>query len=252
MNTFIGIPEKGRNAGIALEKELPDSVDTQHVLDILNGSGKHYAKTGENQEFIQNEVEQLDFIETKHTGREYPRPVFTEIQLTDKEVTSFEENQVLQNDFQRLYRGLDRLVETNYDPCEIEANSFQNLGRRLAAENGYEITETYGDEVKWTAMNTNLEQEPDTFLYPEEFEKISRAVQKEVYEEAEPDYLTFDEYIDQNNLEKGIDEEEILAETQDNVAGAYMYVSGGTADDYNLEFNKLPGFTSRLARFEKI
>lgn len=245
-NSSIGVPEKGRNAGIALREEL-ERDDIGEILDILNGKGKKAAKTGEGFTEIWKEVGDYDFIELRDTGRNFPRSVFTELVDSGEKVSSYSESP-LEQDFDRFYQGLDRIIEENYSFKKI-SRGFEDIVTEIAQEEGYRLTESYGDEVKWGVMNTSLSVEPETVLLPAEFKNIGKAV-AENYWENDPDYLSFQEYREECNMPI-TGEEEILAETPENVSGAYMFVSGDTAEEAGLEYKQLPGFTSKLGVFEK-
>ncbi len=246
-NKSIGIPEKGRNAGIALREEL-DREDTEEILDILNGRGKTAAKTGKGFKEVWNEVQQYDFIELKDDDRLFPRPFFKELETSNKVISSYSGNPV-EEEFDRFYQGFDQLIEENYKVEEI-TRDFEELVKDAAEENSYKVGETYGDTVNWGVMNTNLEFTPETVLIPEEFQRIGKAV-AENYWDANPEYTTFSEYSSSQGIES-VEEEEILAETPEEVAGSYMFVSGGTAEDAGLRYEPINGFESRLGQFEVI
>lgn len=248
----IGVPQKGRNAGIALGEEL-NREDTDEILDILNGRGKIAAKTGEGFTEIWKEVKDYDFIELRDTGRKFPRPVFTELKQSSGKVRGFS-GAALEQDFDKFYQGFDRLIEDQYSVEEI-SKDFEDLAREAADDEGYKLTSSlgYGEEdrcVKWAAMNTDLQTEPDTVLIPEEFPSIGKAVAENFWS-SDPEYQTFQDYAVENGVSE-LDEEEILERTQEQVAGAYMYVSGGTAREEGVEYEPVPGFKSRLGRFENV
>jgi len=244
VSTFIGVPEKGRNAGIALREELPERYDTEYILDVLNGAGKKYAKNGLNRLWIERAVDKLDSVEFRDTGRNFRRPVFTKVQLEDARVESYQQDP-LELEADRFYQGFDELIEQNYSAGEISTD-FEDLVEEVAEEEGYELDQVYGDEVKWGVMNTDLDVDPETVLVPEEFQEIGQAA-AESYWGAETECLSFNDYLEGSKLE----EEELLAETPEEVAGAYMFVSGDTAEEAGLEYEAVNGMVSRLGRFEK-
>lgn len=237
----VGVPEKGRNAGIALGEEL-DREDTDEILDILNGRGKTAAKTGQGFTEICEEVKDYDFIELGDTGRAFPRPVFTSLVDQGEKVTGYDKA-ALEQGFDRFYQGFDRLIEEN---CSIEeiSQDFEDLAAEVAAEERYSLNRKYGDDVKWSAMNTDLEAEPETVLIPEEFPTVGMAAAEKYWENV-PEYRTFRDY------RQGVDEEQILAESPVEIAGIYMVVSGTTAEEAGLAYEPVPGFESRLARFTR-
>lgn len=246
-DTIVGVPNKGRNAGIALRNEL-DRNDTDEILDILNGRGKEASKTGEGFSDICKDVQNYNFIELDDTGRKFPRPIFTELESSKKEIKSWEKEPV-NSDFDRFYQGFDQVIEENYDAGDI-SKGFESLAEDVAEQNGYEIVETYGDTVNWGVMNSNLNINPDLVLLPEEFQTVGRAV-AESYWGDNLNYTTFSSYANENNLEKA-DEEEILSKSPEEVGGSYMFVSGNTADEAGLEKYSEPGFESELGKFEVI
>ena len=245
-NSIVGVPQKGRNAGIALREEL-DREDTDEILDILNGRGKKAAKTGEGFKQIWKEVKDYDFIDLEDTGRNFPRPVFTELLDSRDRVKGFS-GAALEQDFDSFYQGFDQLIEENYSVEEI-SRDFEDLAQEVAEENGYCLDEKYEDEVKWAAMNTELEAEPDTVLIPEEFPTIGKAA-ADNYWSSDFEYRTFQDYAADNGLSQR--EEGILGQSPQEVAGAYMYVSGGTARQEGVEYEPVPGFKSRLGRLESV
>lgn len=242
---IVGVPEKGRNAGIALREELTRD-DTEEILDILNGRGKEAAKTGEDFTEIWKEAKNYDFIRLKDTGRAFPRPIFTEIRVSDKTIRSYKESPTKDN-FDRFYQSFDQMIEENCSPEEI-TRDFEDLARDVASREGYELEKIFGDEVKWAAMNNCLEAEPETVLLPEDFPSLGQAVVYS-YWDIQPDYTTFQDYAKENGF-SGMDEEELISETPTEVAGIYVFVSGGTADDQDLEYEAVPGFTSQLGLFQ--
>jgi len=244
-NKLIGVPEKGRNAGIALREEL-NRDDTEEVLDILNGRGKTAAKTGEGFMEVWNDVQEYDFIELKDDGRLFPRPFFTELEISNKVMSSYIKNP-MEEGFDRFYQGFDQFIEENYERDQINGD-FEDLVTDAAERNSYKIRETYGDTVNWGVMNTNLEFTPETVLIPEEFQEIGKAV-AENYWDDNPEYTTFSEYSSKQDIES-VEEEEMLAETPEEVAGSYMFVSGDTAKDAGLKCEAIPGFESQLGKFQ--
>lgn len=239
-STKVGVPEKGRNAGIALKRELPQDYSTDYLLDVLNGAGKLYAKKGLNRRYIERAVDKLDSVQLKDVDRNFRRPVLDEIDLEDKKLESVS-SEPLESDYDRFYRGLDRLVEENLSPSQIEKDLYQEA-EELANEERYTIKELFGDEVKWGAMGTDLEQ-PEEVLIPKEFSSIGKAA-AERYWDNNSEYGLFSDYSNSKS------EEEILAETGDEIAGIYMFVSGNTAEKNGLDYEAIPRFTSKLAVFE--
>ncbi len=239
---IIGVPEKGRNAGTALREELPGEYDKDYILDVLNGVGKMYAKTGLNRHWIERAVVKLDCVDFKDTGRAFNRPVFTETGFGDVKIQSFDQNPLAFNP-DRFYQGFDWLVEGNYTADEID-RPFEELIEETAEEKGYRLEEAYGDEVKWGVMNTDLNVVPETVLLPDEFQSVGKTA-AERYWDSDPDYISFSDFADFG------EEEELLAEIPKEVAGVYMFVSGSSAEDVGLDYEAVEGMTSRLGRFER-
>ncbi len=244
---FIGVPEKGRNAGMALREELPPGYDVDFLLDVLNGGGKNFARRGADINWVAEAVAELDCVEFRDTGSPFPRPIFTQIQLDGKLITSYEENP-LEKDFDRFYQGLDQIVEEDCSVNRICEKSFEDLAKEIAEEENYLLEDFYGKEVKWGVMNTDLDAEPEAVLMPENFPNLGIAAVDKYWDKI-PKYLRFEDYTGGNGIDTW-DEEEILANTSEEVAGVYMFVSGKTAEDAGLEYEALPGFNSRLGRFE--
>lgn len=244
---LIGVPEKGRNAGIGLREEL-DRDDTGEILDILNGRGKTAAKTGEGFMDIWKDVQEYDLIELKDTGRDFPRPVLTDISISGGKIETTDKNP-LESEFDRFYQGFDQMIEENYGIKKINRD-FNRLSNDVAEKNGYKVAETFGDKVKWGVMNTNLDINPEKVLIPDEFKTIGKAV-AENYWDNNPDYATFSEYANEENLDTS-EEEQILTDSPEDVGGSYMYVSGKTAEEAGLDYESIPGFESRLGQFEVV
>lgn len=233
----VGVPEKGRNGGIALRKEGIENADL--IVDVLNGVGKLYAKTGKNRHWIEKMVDSLDSVELKDRDRPFRRPVFTQKELEDTVIRSYSEP--LEEGLDSFYQGLDRFAEQQNLELTGEKSLYEEVAEE-AGRRGYMIDELYGDPVSWAAINTDLGKEPEKVLLPDEFPDLGRSVAQNYWDES-PEYGFFSEF--------GVEEEQTLAETSDEVAGVYMVVSGGTAEDYDLEYDAVPGFGSRLARFEQ-
>jgi hypothetical protein len=244
----VGIPRKGRNAGVALEQEL--DVGAKFIVNLLNGMGKEAAKTGENFDEVSSYASSIDFIEMQDTGRDYPRPVFNEFSLDGTRLIGGG------NDFgdaDIVYRGLDSITEDYLDQKLIrEEKSLIEYTEEVADCNGYELEELYGDEearwVKWGLMNNSLQPSASKVLYPCEFENLSEAALDRIDVDAEME--TFSEYAESNGY-AGLDQEEIVYEASEEVAGMYMWVSGNTADEIGLDKEQVPGFRSKLGKFQR-
>ncbi|MFB6203158.1 MAG: hypothetical protein ABEK01_01555 [Candidatus Nanohaloarchaea archaeon] len=227
----IGVPRKGRNAGVALREELPEGYDADYILDLLNGRGKKAAKTGEGIDEVRDEVRNYDFIEMEDTGRPYERPVFTSLRTGDTVIEARDPDR----SYDRFYSGLDEIVEENYAPEQVDGDL-----EALAEEaTDADIQEVYGDEVKWGALAPDLDAEYGEVLVPEQFSSLGEGLAQEYWEDPDIGYFPSD-----------ASEEEYLAEND--TAGVYMFVSGGTAEDAGLEYEQIDGAVSRLGRFEEV
>jgi len=244
----VGIPRKGRNAGVALEQELDLGVG--FIVDLLNGYGKNAAKTGENLNEVKALVGEIDFVEMADTGRPYQRPVFTEFESNDSKLVGGS------NDFgdcTSVYRGIDNVAEQYLGTKDIsEDQSLENYVEEVADDVGYSLEDLYGDEedrwVKWGLMNNSLDSSVSTVLYPEEFENLSQeAVNRYGLQDA--NLVSFSEYSAKEGIDYS-DEEKMIYEAPNDVAGVYMWVSGNTARETGLEIEPAEGFRSKLGRFE--
>lgn len=248
----IGIPEKGRNAGIALEQEL--DIGAGFVVDLLNGEGKRAAKTGENLGPVRSMVDHVGFVEMRDTGRAYPRPVFTEISMEEQDLVGGA------NDFgdsEVVYVGIDRAAERYLDEIEIEeGEALKDYVEDIAGSEGYSLEQLYSDEkdrwVKWGLMNNSLEEDISKLLYPEEFENLGQAAAQRIC--IEPVLQTYSDYSEQNGMDL-TDEEELIYRAPKDVAGLYMWVTGKTADEVGeegLEKRQVEGFQSKLGKFREV
>lgn len=247
----VGIPRKGRNAGLALEQEL--DVGAEFVVDLLNGMGKTAAKTGENFDEVSGYASSIDFVEMQDTGRANPRPVFTDFLVGDTRLIGgrnvFGEADV-------VYRGIDNIAEQYLEEKPIsEDQSLLEYAGAVAVDRGYSLDALYSDDeerwVKWGLMNSNFDQTVSKVLYPSEFENLSEVALDRIGVDAEME--AFSEYAESNGY-AGLDEEEVVFESPEEVAGMYMWVSGSTADEVSeegLDKEPVPGFRSKLGRFQR-
>ena len=123
MSVFI-VPEKGRNTGVALDRELADEpYDVAWLQELINGRGKHAAKTGVGYDDLETQIESIRAgsvdgedgglqLELKPTGRLKPRPVFDRLLLGAKRVESYESpSDAWESGADRFYVGFDQLLE---------------------------------------------------------------------------------------------------------------------------------------------
>lgn len=244
----IGIPVKGRNAGVALEQEL--DIGAEFIVELLNGKGKKAAKTGQEIQIVEDYVDQIGFLEMRDTGRPYNRPVFTEFDLGNETIVGGENNF---GELEKVYKGIDRLVEEKLDQKSIrEEQGLVEYAQEVAQGEEYDLEEVYGDDegrpVTWGLMNDTFDQEITTVVYPEEFANLS----EEIIERSQikgVDTYSFQDYASKDGLDLE-DEEELIYEAPSEVAGIYMWVTGNTAKQKGLETLEVDGFKSKLGKFK--
>lgn len=247
------VPEKGRNARLALERELADEAyDTEWLADLINERGKRAAKTGEGVEEVAEYVDAVeDLLSLNYYGRAADRPVFNQIEFTNRRVEGYESpDEAWRNGATRFYAGFDELLETALrrgDGVEV-ADGFEAAVRAVVEDHGYDLEARLGDEVTWAAMAVDaVPDRPATVLVPEAFRELGTAL-ADVAFEAVGDVRTFEDRAEAVGRPDA-DEEALLADAGPDVAGVYMYVSGATADAHGLARRPVPGAVSRLGVF---
>ena len=249
------VPEKGRNARLALERELADEAyDTEWLADLINGRGKQAAKTGEGVAEVQEYVDAVeDLLSLNYYGRAADRPVFNRIEFTDRRIEGYESPaEAWRNGATRFYAGFDELLETclrrGADPALDEG--IEAAVTSLMGERGYVLDAALGDEVSWAVMAPDtLPDQPETVLVPEAFRQLGTRIADLAFE-AVGEVVTFEAHAEAVGRPDA-DEEALLADVDAATAGIYMYVSGSTADEYGLTYRPIPGATSRLGVFKK-
>lgn len=260
------IPEKGRNSSVALRRELDESngIETEWLLDIINGKGKRAAKTGFGHEKLENQVDGLNSpsgvrkrvgvqLRMKPSGRLKPRPVFDSLEFTDRRLEGYESpSDAWQAGVSKFYAGYDVLIEDllrETDSLPVE-RGFETVVQEAMTQRGYELTDQMGSAVKWAVMYKGeyIPDRPRKVLVPEAFTRLG-SVLVQLYWGREFPTQTFTSYAQQHDLVE-LDEEEILAQAADRVVGVYMYVSGSTADENKLTYEQIGGAVSKLGRFE--
>jgi histidyl-tRNA synthetase len=263
------VPEKGRNTGVALERELAsEPYDVTWLRDIINGRGKRAAKTGVGFEDLAEQVHRIREagkggrdgalqLGLKHFGRLESRPVFESLELTRKTLQGYESpSDAWQGDCARFYAGFDVLVEDLlWEGADVElASGFETAIGAAMAERGYELVDTTGSRVRWAIMHRSapIPEEPRLVLLPEEFPRLGRALAARYWGRELPEsaFETYESYAKRHD-DAGADEEALLAEAPAGVTGVYMYVSGSTADEHGLAYEQVPGATSELGVFER-
>jgi histidyl-tRNA synthetase len=256
VNEFM-VPEKGRNSQLALDRELREyPINADWISSITNDRGKHAAKTGVDYEAVAEQVADIDILDLKYTDRLKKRPVFRELEFTDKRIVGYESiKEAWVQGSSRFYAGLDEVLEellasgVDVDLREgFEAAVVDELFER-----GYELADVIGDEVKWAAMGSGsspdegVTDRPAKVLVPGAFEHLGRALAALYWDEPGV-FDTFANYAESRGT-PGMDEEQLLAESPPGVVGIYMYVSGSTAAEYGLAFEPIEGAISRLGIF---
>ena len=266
MNAFI-VPEKGRNTGTALDRELADEpYDVEWLQELINERGKRAAKTGVGYEQLAEEVESVQRLgdgvgglrlALKPLGRLKPRPVFDRIELHRKRIESYESpSDAWETNADRFYVGLDQLLDTLVRDGEAdlrrlsESCDFEQLGRTAMADRGYQLSTTIGDSVRWAAMADGaIPDSPRLVMVPDELAALGRALAAHRW--GDVDTATFGS-VARRRETPDADEEALVAATAGDVAGVYMTVTGHTArEQYNLTVDPIPGAVSELAIFER-
>lgn len=274
------VPEKGRNAQTALDHALPsDRYDVAWIGRIINERGKRAAKTGVGFDNVQAHVDRLNWrhrdteldeaavydpfqqsnnqtfrLGFKDFGRLELRPVFEHVQLPEKRVEGYESPvDAIRADAETFYAAYDTVAEEL-----LREGTGLDLGDGLRSvvidrldERGYELAEELGDAVKWAVMcgGEAVPESPSVVLVPEAYRHLGEALAVVAWDDTVTT-KTYEEYA----VGQGIDftdEEALLASAPADVAGVYMFVSGGTAREYGLTVQRIEGAVSRLGVFQK-
>ncbi|MFB6174635.1 MAG: hypothetical protein ABEJ87_01515 [Candidatus Nanohalobium sp.] len=256
---FISVPRKGRNAGWALKDVFGGSnyFDPDYIADFLNGRAKQQAKRQAWSQEFREEFEQRGWQEITRkadTGRKSPRAVLDEIQvpspggntvvsggILEKELLeSSEPDEIYVADDQAANRLLQG-KEVDYRPETQDLNS-------LLEENisGYEPVADVGETVSVSAMWSE-ESSPGNVqkvLLLEDLYALSEEV-ADSYWGQDLDKASYREFAESNGFQDSWDEEQLLSEAGEDVGGVYITNSGGTADDYNLDYDEVVDSTVR-------
>jgi histidyl-tRNA synthetase len=118
------------------------------------------------------------------------------------------------------------------------------------AEYGYERVDALGDPVQWAAMGRDgaVPAAPTSVLVPSGFQRLGRALAGRSFERVGR-VETYAGYAQRTQVPFE-DEEQLLADAPEGVAGIYMTVSGSTAAEYGLGVEPVDGGVSRLGVFE--
>lgn len=246
--TFI-VREKGRNAAVALEKELGNAAEP--ILDLVNGDGKDAAKTGEDWATTAARAAKQDAVTLKDTGRQYPRPVFTAAEDSDTVIRGRETPAAaIDEQVDRFYAGYDELLDYGLETGDVAAGTLQDgfdrAVNRYLDQSGYDRTGVLGDTITWAVMDREqVPDETDTVLVPDGFAALGTALAEQRYDNV--DTVTFQDYAETQELQE-IEEEAVIAAAD--VPGIYMYDTGRTAEENRLEYEPvMDGAVSRLGRF---
>ncbi|ERH09662.1 MAG: hypothetical protein J07HX64_01423 [halophilic archaeon J07HX64] len=195
------IPEKGRNSGVALRRELDESngIETEWLLDIINGKGKRAAKTGFGYEKLESQVDSLNSpsdtrkrvgvqLRMKPSGRLKPRPVFDGLEFTDRRLEGYESpSDAWQAEVSKFYAGYDVLIEDllrETDSLSVE-RGFETVVREAMTQRGYELTDQMGSAVKWAVMYNGecIPDRPSKVLVPEKFIRLGAVLTRRYWGE---------------------------------------------------------------------
>lgn len=257
------VPEKGRNAYTALRRELDgEPLEAAWLREVIDERGKRAAKTGAGYEDVREQVAFVNDISTTADGstlqlgfRDYgrlnPRPVFEAAQLTTRRVEGYESPaDAYRGGASRFYAGYDELLEELLADDDRRFGGFEETVTAAMETHGYERVDALGDPVQWAAMarEGSVPARPTTVLVPSGFERLGRALARRAFERVER-VETYASYAQRRDVPFE-DEEQLLADAPESVAGIYMTVSGSTAAEYGLGVEPVEGGVSRLGVFE--
>ena len=257
------VPEKGRNAYTALRRELDgEPLEAAWLREVIDERGKRAAKTGAGYEDVREQVAFVNDISTTADGstlqlgfRDYgrlnPRPVFEAAQLTTRRVEGYESPaDAYRGGASRFYAGYDELLEELLADDDQRLGGFEETVTTAMETYGYERVDALGDPVQWAAMarEGSVPARPTTVLVPSGFERLGRALARRAFERVER-VETYASYAQRRDVPFE-DEEQLLADAPESVAGIYMTVSGSTAAEYGLGVEPVEGGVSRLGVFE--
>ena len=257
------LPEKGRNAYTALRRELDgEPLEAAWLREVIDERGKRAAKTGAGYEDVREQVAFVNDISTTADGstlqlgfRDYgrlnPRPVFEAAQLTTRRVEGYESPaDAYRGGASRFYAGYDELLEELLADDDQRLGGFEETVTTAMETYGYERVDALGDPVQWAAMarEGSVPARPTTVLVPSGFERLGRALARRAFERVER-VETYASYAQRRDVPFE-DEEQLLADAPESVAGIYMTVSGSTAAEYGLGVEPVEGGVSRLGVFE--
>lgn len=260
------VPEKGRNAYTALRRELDgEPLEAAWLREVIDEKGKRAAKTGVGFEDVRDQVRFVNDLTApgldtglelgfRDYGRLKPRPVFERAELTTRRIEGYESPaDAYRGGATRFYAGDDELLEEllTADRTLSLADSFTATVERELAPYGYERVDALGDPVQWAAMarDGTVPDEPDVVVVPAAFRRLGTQLAGRVFDAIG----RIDTYEGYARATEGLtfeDEEQVLADAPQGVAGIYMFVSGNTAESFGLGVEPVPGAVSRLGVFE--
>ena len=257
------VPEKGRNAYTALRRELDgEPLEAAWLREVIDERGKRAAKTGAGYDDVREQVAFVNDISATADGstlqlgfRDYgrlkPRPVFEAAELTTRRIEGYESPaDAYRGGASRFYAGYDELLEELLVDDDRRLDGFEETVTTAMAEYGYERVDALGDPVQWAAMARDgaVPARPTAVLVPSGFERLGRALAQRAFERVER-VETYASYARRSGIPFE-DEEQLLADAPESVAGIYMTVSGSTAAEYGLGVEPVDGGVSRLGVFE--
>ena len=232
---FIGVPWKGRNFRKASWDLLEESFyDPEFLSDLFNGRSKKQAKSDRlDPEFLRlaSRTGISGVSEFRDTGRRNPRLVFDSLETEESRVIGYGEDP-FDRGFDVVYAPDDQAAES-----VIEGDMDDELVQEIREEVPYEPVYPVGDPVSLAALESGC-SEVEEVLVTEELEDVSKSLASDYW--GETDYSLFSDF-------RG-EEEQVIAETPDEVAGVYIVDSGGTAESYGLDYEGLA--STSLRRWE--
>lgn len=255
----IGVPWKGRNFGNAAQQVFEDTFyDPDFLAEQFNGKSKEEAKSQNISDEFLNEVSRTGWAGVGRfmdTGRTSPRFGFDSAETREGLIEGYVDDPFDSN-YDEVFvpddRGVEALLDSPVDleryerPSSDQIYLGENSSTRGTVEIGdilEDLVESYNptgkaDEgVSLSAMvSEELEdQEVDKVLVSDDLRNISKSVGEYVWRDVE--YETFRSYADRKDIQ--YDDEEELIGLEPEIAGVYIVDSGGTAEDNNLEYERV-------------
>lgn len=257
---FISVPQKGRNAGWALKDVLgtDNYFNPDYIADFLNGRAKTESKKESwGKEFKEefNREGWQEITQKADTGRKSQRAVLDEIKVPDggQEVVisggSPDKELFQPTGKDAVYvaddQAANRLIQeqnTNYRPQTQDLDSFlqQNVSSYIPVD---EVGEEVSLSVMWSEIN-KPEDDFNTVLLPEDLYSLSEQIAGSYWSQ-DIEKVSYRDFADSENFSDNWDEEQLISESGEDVAGIYITDSGGTAREYGLEYDEVVDSTVR-------